>query len=692
MKRIWILTLTLLLSVATARAANESYLTYLQGMSEERAGNTSKALEAYEKAVKLDPQAVQIYRDIAELRMRSGQPDQALHAALKVKDLAPNDPMSFIFLGNVYVAQGELSKASEAYVQALKVDPTNLRALENLGNYFALTDPEKALSYYQKYLEISPRDADINFQIAIVHHRAGRFSKALSFYKKSIEEEPTQVASHLAIADLYEQQKSTADAVAAYRKAAEIQPDSALVYSRLGGLYYRDGKWDEAWKAFQSAEAASPNDSAVHFSMARVAEERKDWKQAVAHAEKAWTLSQDPQLLPLVAYFLTLDHEPAKAVKYLEKAREIEPESANVLLFLGLNYLDLDKPEQARDALAKGVALHPKDSQMRFHLATAEDKLGHFEAAEAQFQEILKIDPKHAPSLNYLGYSWAERGVKLDEAEQMLRQALAIDPENGAFLDSLGWIRFKRGDACDARSYLERAARISGDAVISEHLGDAYFGCGAPGAAVMQWTRSLMLAPQNETLRQKIQSEGGKYLASADSAKFATYLEGNFKQIEASSASIRLKTRIRTKSLTVQGTLLYHRSRGIRLLIPATDKTAALVYTLDHDQLRADPPQKNPFQDQMALDGLTAMSQLLSGQLTTRLKPYLDAKSGLHVRFSRPNVSGGDDVIQVTGFDFIDGLWVPVRLKLINDTTGWSGETELSDWVLNDKSIPAIRP
>lgn len=247
-------------------AANDSYLTYLQGISEERAGNTAKALEAYEKAVQQDPQAVQVYRDIAELRMRSGQPDQALRAAQKVQELAPTDPMSYIFLGNVYVAQGELTKAAEAYAQALKVDPTNLRAMENLGNYYALTDPDKALIYYQKYLVISPRDADINFQMAVVYHRRGQFAKALTYYKKSIEEEPTQVASHLAIADLYETQKSTAEAISAYLRAAEVQPGNPLVFSRLGPLITGTVNGMRRGKAFLSAEEASPNEASIQFS------------------------------------------------------------------------------------------------------------------------------------------------------------------------------------------------------------------------------------------------------------------------------------------------------------------------------------------------------------------------------------------------------------------------------------------
>src|ERR1019366_3752266 len=155
-------------------------------------------LEAYEMAVQQDPQALQVYRDIAELRLRMGDPEAALAAAERVTALAPHDPTSYIFLGNVRVAQGNLAKAAEAYERALKLDPTNLRALENLGNYYALLDPDKALSYYQRYVELNPRDADIYFQMAIVHQKRGKASQALTYYRKSLEWDPQQVASHLA--------------------------------------------------------------------------------------------------------------------------------------------------------------------------------------------------------------------------------------------------------------------------------------------------------------------------------------------------------------------------------------------------------------------------------------------------------------------------------------------------------------
>src|SRR4029077_20920650 len=82
-------------------AANDSYYNYLRGQVEERAGHPDKALEGYEKVVQEDPQALQAYRDIAELRVRLGQPEAALKAAERVQELAPNDPSTFLFLGSV---------------------------------------------------------------------------------------------------------------------------------------------------------------------------------------------------------------------------------------------------------------------------------------------------------------------------------------------------------------------------------------------------------------------------------------------------------------------------------------------------------------------------------------------------------------------------------------------------------------
>ena len=665
-------------------AANDAYYNYLQGMVEERSGNANKALEAYEKAVKQDPQALQVYRDIAELRLRMGQPDAALSAAERVKELAPKDSTSFIFLGNVWVAQGNLAKAAEAYEQALKLDPTNLRALENLGNYYALLDPDKSLAYYQRYVDLSPRDADIHFQMAIVEHKKGHLQKALARYQESIALDPSQLASHLALAELYEQQYSTAAALEQYAIASQLQPSNPLVLMRSGNLLYRNGKWDDAQQAYLNVQKATPEDPTVYYWLARVAEEKKNWKEAAADAEKAFTLSKDPQFLPLTAYYMTLDHQVDNAIKYLEMAKKNDPDNANVLLFLGMNYLDLDKADKAQEALSKGVTLYPKDVQMRFHLGMTEDRLGHFDAATAQFEAILKLDSKNTAAMNYLGYSWADRGMRLEEAEKLLKQAVALEPDNGAYLDSLGWVRYKRGDAAEASHYLEQAVLRSPDPLIYDHLGDAYMANKHPEAALQAWSKVLSVDTKNEAVRKKLLEEGGKFFSSPDASKYLLYLEGNLKQAQNLSGGLTFNGHLNKHGLQAAGKLYFAQPDKMLLDVAAGKKTGPVKYSLIGSTRTVDPPGMNPALNQMAFDGLASLSQFLSGNLKDSMKASVDSMTGVQTQFSRPNPSGGQDEISVVSYDYVEGLWLPIEIHVKNSTTGWSAELLFSDWVINN--------
>jgi len=670
-------------SLSAAHAESEAYYNYLRGLLEERAGHPAKALEAYEKVVQEDPQALEAFRDIAELRLRMGQPDAALQAAQHVKDLAPGDPTTFLFLGNVFVAQGDLAKASEAYENTLKLDPENLRALENLGNYYAILDPDKAVSYYQRYLDIDPRDADICFQMGLVYQKRGNLKKAQELYQKSLELDPHQLASHLAMADLYEEQKSTAAAIAEYEQAVQIQDSNPTILLRLGNLYYRDQKWEKAEKVFADIKVISPQDPTVHYWLSRIAEEKKNWKDAAAEATKAYSLSHDPQFLPLMAYYLTLDRQLVEAVKDLEKARETDPNDANVLLFLGMDYLDLDKPEKAREALLKGVAQYPKDPQMRFQLAMAEDRLGHFDDAVREFQDLLTVDPKNAAAMNYLGYSWADRGIRLEEAEKLVRQAVAIEPTSGAYLDSLGWVRYKRGDSREARNYLEKAALYSPDPIIFEHLGDACQADQHSDAALQAWSKALSMDPKNTDLHKKIEGTAGHVFSSDEARKYSKYLEGNFKQAQSLRGHFVFQGELNKRSIGAEGDLFYARPDVVELHVSATKKMSALQFRIRGSERKVEPPGTNPVLSQMAFEGMTSLAQLLSGKVTDSLQAVVDPHIGVKAQFSRPNPSGGQDDMAIVAYDFVDGLWLPADIRLTNSTTGWQARLKLSGWVVN---------
>jgi tetratricopeptide (TPR) repeat protein len=116
--------------------------------------------------------------------------------------------------------------------------------------------------------------------------------------------------------------------------------------------------------------------------------------------------------------------------------------------------------------------------------------------AVEDFKVALQLSPNQPFILNYLGYSWAERGEHLNEAREMIEKAAAARPNDGAITDSLGWIMLRQGDAKGAVKTLERAVELEPeDATINSHLGDAYAAVGRKVEAQYQWRRALTLHP-----------------------------------------------------------------------------------------------------------------------------------------------------------------------------------------------------
>jgi len=112
-------------------------------------------------------------------------------------------------------------------------------------------------------------------------------------------------------------------------------------------------------------------------------------------------------------------------------------------------------------------------------------------------------------AMNSLGFLFAERGERLDEAVRLIQKALEAEPENGAYLDSLGWAYHKQGKSDLAVRYLEQAnERQSGNSEILEHLGDAHLKAGNPDRAMTLWQEALEAGPGNDALRRKIETRG----------------------------------------------------------------------------------------------------------------------------------------------------------------------------------------
>jgi Flp pilus assembly protein TadD len=139
------------------------------------------------------------------------------------------------------------------------------------------------------------------------------------------------------------------------------------------------------------------------------------------------------------------------------------------------------------------------DWRLLYSRGVTNERLNKWPAAQVDLQAALAAHPDEPELLNYLGYSWIDRGEHLTEAMAMVQKAVAADPRSGAMVDSLGWAYYRTGDFKQAVEKLEQAVELeAGDPEINNHLGDAYWKVGRRDEAQFQWRRVLTLKPDDK--------------------------------------------------------------------------------------------------------------------------------------------------------------------------------------------------
>lgn len=201
-----------------------------------------------------------------------------------------------------------------------------------------------------------------------------------------------------------------------------------------------------------------------------------------------------------IAGILLSQDQPAEALKVASEALDAKPDRS-----LRLQVADLYRAQERHaeaEALLTEVMLSDeaegrKDWRVFFLRGASRERQSNWDGAEADLKEALVIDPHNANVLNYLGYSWIDRGINLEEGFGLIRQALVLEPQSGHIVDSLGWAHYQLGQYDEAVELLERAVELlPGDPVLNDHLGDAYWKAGRRKEAGFQWRRALKLDPQ----------------------------------------------------------------------------------------------------------------------------------------------------------------------------------------------------
>jgi tetratricopeptide (TPR) repeat protein len=266
------------------------------------------------------------------------------------------------------------------------------------------------------------------------------------------------------------------------RMAADLSRERplpiALVLARLSTFLAPDN--GDAWLVTADVLTRSGQYDAALTALDRIGDD--DLQASLARARRAGIL-------------LETDRAPA-SIELLEAAAKADGAAIEDWSRLGEAYQRVDRHADAARAYDRALALAKPDTPdlwtLYFSRGAAHERAGDWPRAEADLRAALKLAPKEAAVLNYLGYALLDRGERLPEAQALIEAAVAERPDDGHIVDSLGWLHFVAGRYGKAVELLERAvADVPDDPTINEHLGDAYWKTGRRTEARYRWRAAL---------------------------------------------------------------------------------------------------------------------------------------------------------------------------------------------------------
>jgi tetratricopeptide (TPR) repeat protein len=408
---------------------------------------------------------------MAWLAAAQGDADRALKELAPIGEVEGLRPLHDLHAGAILDVTGRTERAGPFYTSAATGDAA-LRTVQIAGSYHRRTGhPELAEKLYKDFQTRMPDTALIDATLR--SFAEGKPAQpVIGDAKQGLAEALYDLASAI-------QHDGAADsATLLARLALHLHPQLAPARVLVGEILQEGLRFEDAIATYRMIEA-DPD-----FG----------WSIRVHIADCLVDLKRNDEARTLLTQLI-----------------EERPDQTAAAIRLG-DMLRTDKKWSESAAAYNRAIDRIKTPEMRhwglyYARAIALDNAKDWPKAEADLQFALKLRPGEPSLLNYLGYSWVDRGLKLDEARAMIERAVAARPDDGYIVDSLGWALYRMGDHRGAVEKLERAVELKAmDATINDHLGDAYWRVGRLAEARFQWERALK-ASEDEAEKARIEAK-----------------------------------------------------------------------------------------------------------------------------------------------------------------------------------------
>ncbi len=528
---------------------------FLRGRQLDLEGRLLEAAEAYEQAARLDPDSATLQRHLASVWVRAGQPERAVRYGQRAFELDPEDgglranlaslyvdlrryedavglleprmadgsleSVGLFTLFDLYLRLGRVEAAMRVGEEMIAGNPGDLRGYLALGAALEQYQrPTEAEGVYQRALEIDPRQAALYDAIARTRRASGDREGELSALRRRLELAPGDPAALTRLAQIQEEGGQHDLAIETLEELVGYHPNYLGAQFRLGFLYYQSGRLVDAVRSFEVVSAKGGQGGGeryvheVRYFLGLIHHEAHDDGAALEVLELVPPGSERfTDARALMARIYEGLGETDAALAEIRRAIADSPDDTALSVYMAGILGRSGNYEDSIRTMKELIDNRPDDADLYYDLGVIYSESGRDDRALELMNRVLELDGDHSSALNFVGYTWADQGERLDEAEQLIRRAIELRPDDGYITDSLGWVHYQRGlkllaagsadqarrSFAEAIEQLERALELleRDDPVITWHLGDAYRSVSRFDDAIAAYRRALDLGPQD---------------------------------------------------------------------------------------------------------------------------------------------------------------------------------------------------
>lgn len=480
-----------------------------------------------------------IARRATEVALHTRRIDAAMASARLWVELAPTDPAARQMLASLLAAGNKLDELADFLGRELAAAGPQLDAtLMRMNRAFARMPDKIAVSKLVDKLTVPYLErAEARFARAQAAVNAGdidrgvveidaalklrpdwepaalfkaqhlkRGPEAVAFLERFVAANPKASEARLALARALVGEKRYEDSLREFRRLLDEFPDNPDVVYANGVLLLQLGKPVEAEPVLrQAVELGKGDPNPARYYLGQIAEEDKRYEEALQRYDQVNEGEHEVAAAMRGAQVLTRMGRLEAARERLTKARAKLPDEA-IRLWIAESQLlrDAGRKQESHDVLQTALAGTPDDTELLYELALAAERLERVADAERHLRRLIELKPESSQGYNALGFTLADRNIRLEEARQLIDKALSLSPGDPFILDSKGWVQFRLGDAAGALETLKRAFAMRPDPEIAAHIGEVLWSLGRREEASAVWRDAVKSDPANAVLAATI--------------------------------------------------------------------------------------------------------------------------------------------------------------------------------------------